>query len=177
MECLNKTGAFRENAQKNYDEACHAFSTSQNLAMVSRFTGVKKLGDKLNPSQSHKLSAFELGLITKASGDYGLVNSMLLSLDMVAVNVSQEGDEATLVKRALEHSKNAGELASLTLENGGEIRLPRRKAQQLLDTCHAGIANLVLLANDLENRTTGVTPFLSMATDFVITNGAPGLIG
>jgi hypothetical protein len=176
MECLNKTGGFGENAQKNYDEACHAFSASQNLAMVSRFTGVKKLGDKLNPSQSHKLSAFELGLITKASGDYCLVNSMLLSLDMVAVNVNRDGKPETLVKRALQNSVLSGKLAEQTLENGGEIRLPRRKAQALLDVCNAGIANLVLLANDLENRSGGATPFLSMGVDFVVQNGAPGLM-
>ncbi len=177
MECINDMGAFREVTQQRFDNACNAFSASQNLSDITRSTGIKKLADKLNPSQPHKLSAFELKLITKASGDYCLVNSMLLSLDMVAVNVSQEGDKATLVKRALKNSVVSGELASLTLENGGEIRLPRRKARQILDTCHAGIANLVLLANDLENRTTGVTPFLSLATDFVITTGAPGLMG
>lgn len=175
MEHINEMGVFRESTQITYEEACHAFSASQNLTEVSRLTGVKKLGDKLNPSQPHKLSAFELSLITKASGDYCLVNSMLLSLNMVAVNVSREGDKATLVKRALQNSVISGELASLTLENGGETRLPRRKARQLLDKCNAGIANLVLLANDLENRTSGATPFLSLATDFVIQNGAPGL--
>ncbi|WP_022940086.1 phage regulatory CII family protein [Psychromonas hadalis] len=176
MECLNETGGFRENAQQKYDDACNAFSASQNLAQVERFTGVKKLKDKLNPSQSHKLSAFELKLITKASGDYTIIHSMLLSLDMVAVNVNRDGDKMTLVHRALTHSKNAGDLASLTLENGGEIRLPRRKARQLLDTVNAGIANLVLLANDLENRTSGVTPFLSMGVDFVVQNGGAGLM-
>jgi len=177
MECENEMGAFREATQQRFDNACNAFSAAQNLSDISRSTGVKKLADKLNPSQPHKLSAFELKLITKASGDYVLINSMLLSLDMVAVNVSRDGEEATLVKRALENSVISGELASLTLENGGETRLPRRKAQKILDTCNAGIANLVLLANDIENRTTGVTPFLSLATDFVMTNGAPGLIG
>jgi hypothetical protein len=176
MECISETGGFREDAQGRFDEACNAFSASQNLAQVERFTGIKKLKDKLNPSQSHKLSAFELKLITKASGDYTLINSMLLSLDMVAVNVSRESEKETLVKRALLHSKNAGELANEALEVGGERALPRRKAQKLLEVCNAGIANLVLLANDLENRTSGATPFLSIATDFVMTNGAPGLV-
>ena len=162
---------------KDFTMRLYAFSVSQNLANIGRLSGVKKLGDKLNPDQNHKLSAFELQQITHASGDYTLVNSMLLSLDMVAVNVSREGDDATLVKRALKNSVVSGELASLTLEHGGETRLPPRKARQILDVCNAGIANLVLLANDLENRTTGVTPFLSMGVDFVIQNGAPGLMG
>ena len=128
MECINETGGFRETAQVKFDNACNAFSTSQNLAKIERFTGIKKLKDKLNPSQSHKLSAFELKLITKVSGDYTLINSMLLSLDMVAVNVNRESDKKTLVKRALLHSQNAGELASEALENSGEKILLRRKA-------------------------------------------------
>ena len=175
MECISETGGFREVAQGKFDEACNAFSASQNLAQIERFTGVKKLKDKLNPSQAHRLSAFELELISKSSGDYTLINSMLLSLDMVAVNVSREGDKETLVKRALLHSQNAGELAAEALNNGSAKTLPRRKAQKLLDTCHAGIANLVLLANDLENRTSGISPFLAMTTEFVMNNGAPGL--
>ena len=69
MECINKMGAFREVTQKRYENACNAFSTSQNLTEIARLTGVKKLADKLNPSQPHKLSAFELKLISKASGD------------------------------------------------------------------------------------------------------------
>lgn len=177
MEQSNDMRVFREEAQLSFDKACYAFSASVNMKQVGDAVGIKKLGDKLNPSREHKLSALELKLITKASGDYTLVNNMLLSLDMVAVHVDREGDEATLVKRALEHSKNAGDIASLALEHGGQHRLPRRQSQKLLETCNAGIANLVLLANDLENRTTGVTPFLSMGVDFVMTNGAPGLMG
>ncbi|MFT6986907.1 MAG: hypothetical protein ACJAT7_002757, partial [Psychromonas sp.] len=70
------------------------------------------------------------------------------------------------------NSINAGELARLTLENGGEIRLPRRKRNELLDRAHKSVNNLVLLMNDLENKTSGVSPFLSMGLDF-IANGAP----
>ena len=102
---------------------------------------------------------------------------MLRQLDLIAASVDRSGDDATLIKFALENSKLAGDLASQTLDNAGQIRLPRRKAQMLLDTCTASIANLFLLANELEDRTTGVTPFLSLVTDFVITNGAPGLLG
>ena len=176
MNAKNEMGGFRENALKNYNQACIAFSAANKCAPIERVTGVKKLGDKLNPGQDHKLTALELQLITKESGDYSMINSMLLSLDMVAVNVDRIGDDATLVNYALEASKNSGEISAITLANGGTTRLPRRTSQKLLATCHAGIANLVLLANDLENRTTGVTPFLSLATDFVIQNGAPGLV-
>ena len=176
MKNINEMGDFRESAQRNYDNACVAFSAANKCAPIERVTGIKKLADKLNPGQEHKLSIMDVKLITKATGDYSIVNSFLLSLDMVAVNVNRESNPETLVKRALQNSIISGKLAEQTLENGGEIRLPRRKAQALLDVCNAGIANLVLLANDLENRTSGSTPFLSMTTDFVMQYGAPGLI-
>jgi len=179
MESLNNTGTFREAAQQALNNAYCAFAEKENMLQLSAKTGIGKsvLRNKLNPSQVHRLAVDELVLITKESGNYTIINSVLRQLDLVAVNVDVNNEDATLVRYALENSKTAGLIAELTLENGGEKRLPRRKAQQLLDACNAGIANLVLLANDLENRTSGVTPFLSLATDFVITNGAPGLVG
>jgi hypothetical protein len=179
MEPLNNTCTFRESAQKALNDAFCAFAENENMLQLADKTGIGKtiLRNKLNPSQSHRLAVDELILITKESGNYTIINSVLRQLDLVAANVNSHGEDATLVKYALENSKLAGELAAQTLENGGEIRLPRRKAQKLLAVCNAGIANLVLLANDLENRTSGVSPFLSMATDYIVTNGAPGLIG
>ena len=153
MERNNDMGVFRENYQRLYGEACYAFSESQNLAHIGRLSGVKKLGDKLNPEQS-------------------LVNSMLRSLDMVGAHVEFDTSNETLLKRTLTN----GELPALTFENSGEIRLPRRKAQQIIDTCNASIANLFLLANGVENRTSGYAPFLSMTTGFIVQNGVSGLV-
>ena len=173
MECINDMGGFRESAQISFNNACHAFSVSQNLSKVGRLSGVKKLGDKLNPTQPHKLSAFELKLVTKASGDYSLVNNLLLSLDMVAVKMDKQGGQPqTLLKRTLENCMNAGELAQLTLENSDQSRLPLRKRNALLKRAHQSINNLILLASDLENKTAGISPFLSMSLDFVV-QGAP----
>ena len=177
MEPSNNTCTFRESAQKALDDAFCAFAENENMLKLADKTGIGKtiLRNKLNPSQSHRLAVDELILITKESGNYTILNSVLRQLDLVAANVDRNGDDATLVKYALENSKAAGVIADLTLENGGEKILPRRKAQQLLDICNTSISNLVLLANDVENRTSGVSPFLSMATDFVIQNGVPGI--
>ena len=178
MKPLNKTCTFRESVQQALNAAYCAFAEKENMLQLAVNTGIGKtvLRNKLNPSQSHRLAVDELILITKESGNYTIINSVLRQLDLVAANVDLNGDDTTLVRYALEGNKHAGMIAELALENGNETRLPRRKAQQILDVCNAGIANLVLLANDLENRTSGATPFLSMATDFVVTNGAPGLI-
>ncbi|WP_019615115.1 phage regulatory CII family protein [Psychromonas ossibalaenae] len=177
MNQSNTKGSFREAALHALNEACCAFSEKENMLKISANTGIgqSQLRNKLNPSQTHKLSVDDLLLITKDTGNYCIVNSLLLNLDMVAVKIDPQGCEETLVKRALENSMNAGELSRLALENGGEIRLPRSRRNELLERAHKSVSNLVMLMNDLENKTSGVAPFLSMATDFVITNGAPGL--
>lgn len=174
MECINEMGIFRESVQQAIDNACYAFSDKENMQEIARNTGINStlLRNKLNPSQQHRLALDDLVLITKDSGNYAIVNSVLLSLDMVAVSVSRDGENKKLVERALENSIGAGELARITLENGGETRLPRRKRAELIERAHKSIGNLVLLMSDLENKTSGVTPFLSMGLDF-IANGAP----
>jgi hypothetical protein len=164
---------FRDYTQ-GLDNACCAFSASENVEQVAKGSGInaKLLRNKLNPSQPHRLTVGDLISITQWSGNYCIVNSLLLNLDMVAVHVDRTATDQTLVKRTLENSKNAGELARLTLENGGETRLPRSKRNELLARAHRSVNNLVLLMSDLENKTSGVTPFLSMGIDF-IANGAP----
>jgi hypothetical protein len=170
----NKMGDFRQSVQQSLENAYCAFAGDENMLELSRITGIRPnmLRNKLNPDQPHRLAVDDLLLITKASGNYCIVNSLLLNLDMVAVHVDRTATDQTLVKRTLENSKNAGELARLTLENGGETRLPRSKRNELLARAHKSVNNLVLLMSDLENKTSGVTPFLSMGIDF-IANGAP----
>lgn len=176
MNNLKNIGEFIESAQASFDNACLAFSENNVIAPITKATGIKKLTDKLNPQQPHKLSVMELKILTKATGDFSLIHSLMLSLDMVAVNVSKEGKEETLVKRGLSNSVLGGELAELIIDAAGEKRLPKRKANKMLSACHAGITNLVLLANDLENKTQGITPFLSMSLDFIAQgNPLPGL--
>jgi len=174
MDSFDSMCSFRASAQFAFDNACSAFSEKENMLELSRNTGIKPslLRNKLNPSQPHRLAVDDLLLITKDSGNYCIVNSLLLNLDMVAVHVDRTATDQTLIKRTLENSKNAGELARLTLENGGETRLPRSKRNELLARAHKSVNNLVLLMSDLENKTSGVTPFLSMGLDF-IANGSP----
>lgn len=173
MECINDMGGFRDATQQRYNFACCAFSDAEKLAPIERATGVKKLADKLNPNEPHKLSIVDLKLITKFTDNHCIVNSLLLSLNMVAVKVDAQSEQPqTLLKRTLDNCRHAGELAKLTLENSDQSRLPLRKRNALLKRAHQSINNLVLLASDLENKTSGISPFLSMSLDFVV-QGAP----
>lgn len=159
MERITTTCNFRDSALNALNEACCAFSEDENMLAISANTGIKpsQLRNKLNPSQTHKLSVDDLLLITKESDNYCIVNSLLLNLDMVAVKINRNRTDETLVKRALENSINAGELARLALENASETRLPRRKRNAQLKVAYQGVCNLVLLINDLENKKSGVS--------------------
>ncbi|MBL4829042.1 MAG: phage regulatory CII family protein [Aliivibrio sp.] len=174
MNANNSMCTLRESKQNAFNEACCAFSNSENVQHIARTCGINPtmLRNKLNPSQPHKLTVSDLMAITDASGNYCIVNSVLLGLNLVAAKIDLNADRETLIKRALENSANAGDLSRLALENGGECRLPRSKRNELLDRAHKSVSNLVLLMNDLENKTSGVAPFLSMSLDFVV-NGTP----
>lgn len=165
----------RERKQKAFDEVCHAFRASENMTIIANEVGMSPtmLRNKLNPEQPHVLSPVELLLITKASGNHTLINSLLLDLGVVTVGFNKEGnEEQTLAARALANSVYSGDLAQQAIDLGGTRRLTRTHKQKLIKTAQNSISNLVHLITDLENRTTGVTPFLSMGVDF-IANGAP----
>ena len=94
---------------------------------------------------------------------------------MVAAPIPKEAsgsDSETFLKRVLENSLTGGDLSRMALEHGGDSRLPRSTKNRIISKAQKGISNLVLLINDLENRTGSAQPFLSMGVDF-ITNGAP----
>ncbi len=133
------------------------------------------LRNMLNPNQARLLTPAWMVTISQTTGDYSIVYALLRDLDIVAAHVPfNENDSAqeTFLKRVLENSITAGELSRLALELGGESRLPRSTKNNIIAKCQHGISNLVLIISDLENRTSGMTPFLSIGVDF-IANGAP----
>ncbi|MEZ8791387.1 phage regulatory CII family protein [Vibrio splendidus] len=166
---------FCESKQKSFDEACCSFANSENMEQIARDLGMKPgmLRNKLNPAQPHALKPVELIAVSKVSGNYTLINCLLLGLDMVAAPVLKEEDDKSMMERLLHNSANAGELSTWALEHGNNARLSRTHKQSLIQKAQAGIGNLVLLINDVENRTTGgLQPLMQFGTD-LIASGAP----
>ena len=139
----------REPKQNAFDDACYAFAASENMEQVAKLCRINPtmLRNKLNPEQPHKLTVGDLVAITEESGNYCIINSVLLSLNMVGAKVDPNADQETLIKRALKNSMNAGELSRLALENGGEVRLPRASA---FFTC--GFIKAIDLAEVIANQ-------------------------
>ncbi|WP_261926553.1 phage regulatory CII family protein, partial [Vibrio aestuarianus] len=90
----------------------------------------------------------------------------------VTASVPVEEQAKSLVERLLEHTNLTGQLSGSVLALSQEHRYPRSQKRKTLATAQAALGNLVLLISDLENRTTGMSPLLSMGVDFVM-NGAP----
>lgn len=172
---------FLDSAQLAFDEACIAFADKHNLTDLAKQVGYPSnvMRNMLNPEQPRLLTAPVLFAITKATNDPSIVNALLRGLDVVVAPISSdasESDNVTFVKRVLEHSLSAGDLSRMALEHGGQSRMPRSAKHNIINVAQQGITNLVLLISDLENRTSGMTPFLSMGVDFIANGGAvPGL--
>ncbi|MBD0786386.1 MULTISPECIES: phage regulatory CII family protein [Vibrio] len=174
MEDLNSMCVLRGSKQKAFNDACCAFANSENMTAIAKALDMNPtmLRNKLNPEQPHVLTCVELVLITKASGNYSILNSLLLGLGVVTAQIPQDASVETFIKRALENSIHSGDLSRMALDHANKTSLNRTSKQSIIRKAQASISNLVLLISDLESRTTGVTPFLSMSVDFVA-NGAP----
>ncbi|MEW2836643.1 phage regulatory CII family protein [Vibrio alginolyticus] len=174
MNEIDSMCEFRGSKQKAFNEACCAFANSENMTKLAKAVGMNAtmLRNKLNPEQPHILTNVELVLITKASGNYTILNSLLLGLGVVMAHIPSDASEETFIKRALENAVHSGDLSRMALEHGGSSRISRSHKQTIIDKAHCSISNLVALIYDLESRTTGITPLLSMSVDF-IASGAP----
>ena len=174
MVVNNSMSEFFESRQKSFDEACCAFAIEENMAQLARQVGMSEdmLRAKLNPGQRHVLKPVELVAISKASRNYTLVNSLLLGLELVAAPVEASEDTDNLMTRLLKHSANAGELSSLAIAQQSQKSLSRTSRQKFIQKAQAGINNLVLLINDVENRTTVLQPLVQFGSDFLM-NGSP----
>ncbi|PJC85327.1 transcriptional regulator [Vibrio sp. HA2012] len=177
MESKQAMCEFLQSAQCNFDDACVSFAKKHDMTKLAKQVGIagNSMRNMLNPEQARLLAPPMMIAISKATNDYSIVYALLRELDIVAAHLPSDTSEATretFLKRVLEHSLNSGELSRMALEFGGDSRLPRTTKNNIIAKCQHGISNLVLIISDLENRTSGMTPFLSMGVDFVA-NGAP----
>lgn len=165
----------RERKQQSYDAVCSDFAINHNMEELAKRIGIKSgtmLRNKLNPAQPHVLSLVDLALLCKESNDYTIINTLLGDLGLVTASVPVEEQSKSFVERVLEHSNLTGQLSSNVLELYQASSYPRSQKRKTLAIAQAALGNMVLLISELENRTTGMSPLLSMGVDFVV-SGAP----
>lgn len=153
--------------QLAFNEACCAFARSENMTRLAERVGMSPvmLRNKLNPEQPHVLTSVELIAITKASGNYSIVNSLLLGLGVVTAHISLDANQESFIKRALDNSIRSGELSRLALEYAGLHRLSRTQKHRIVRMAQASISSHVLLINSLVKR--NQYPSMRMAIDAV----------
>lgn len=178
MEANQTMCTFLIDAQEEYNEACCLFRSRHDVTAIANACGLnpKIVRNKLNPLQPHVLSLPEMMTISKAASDYVILEVVLRNLDLVTAHIPPSEDKETFIKRALNNSIFAGELSQLALDNAGSRTLPRSTKNSIIETAQASISNLMLLVNDLENRTGSTQPFFAMGVDLLSSGAAlPGL--
>ncbi len=177
MESNTTMCSYHTKAQQCFNDACIAFAQKHNLCHLADEIGLERnvLRNMLNPNQPRLLTPPLMFTISKSTGDYSIVFALLRDLDIVAAHAPSDRKTAskqTFLKQVLENSITAGDLSRLALDHAGQTHLSRTSKHTIINKAQLAISNLVLLVADLENRTSSVTPFLSMSVDFVA-NGAP----
>ncbi|KKD01407.1 phage regulatory CII family protein [Photobacterium halotolerans] len=165
----------RERKQIAYNAVCSDFALNHNMEKLAERIGLKSGGmlrNKLNPEQPHKLCPVDLALLCKESGDFTILNTLFADLGVVTVPVPTEAEDKNLLERTLLNSSLSGELSSDAMRLCSADRLPRSQKRKTLAKAQSAISNLVLLINDLENRTTAFQPLMQFGSDF-LANGAP----
>ncbi len=70
---------FRECKQQSFNAACCDFAINHNMEKLAPLIGQtgRMLRNKLNPEQPHKLDPVDLALLSKESGYYTIVNTLI----------------------------------------------------------------------------------------------------
>lgn len=174
MDVINSMCVLRERKQQAFDAACCDFVVNHDVEAIARKLELSgtMLRNMLNPNQPHVLKPVVLASISRVSGDYSIVNTLFAGDGVVTTPIPKDEDRLNLLERVLKHSAFSGELSSDALAMCNAERLPRSTKRKTLAKAQAALGNLVLLINDLENRTTGLQPLVQMGSDF-LANGAP----
>lgn len=174
MDANNSMCVLRKRKQQTFDAACCDFVVNHDVEAIARKLELNgtMLRNMLNPNQPHVLKPVVLASISRVSGDYSIVNTLFAEDGVVTVPIPNAKDNLNLLERVLKHSAFSGELSSDALAMCNAERLPRSTKRKTLAKAQAALGNLVLLINDLENRTTGLQPLMQIGTDF-LANGAP----
>ncbi|RSD31963.1 phage regulatory CII family protein [Vibrio pectenicida] len=174
MDVNNSMCVLRERKQQAFDAACCDFVVNHDVEAIARKLEINGtiLRNMLNPNQPHVLKPVVLASISRASGDYSIVNTLFSGDGVVTIPLPKAEDDLNLIERVLQLNNHSGELSSDALAMCTAERLPRSTKRKTLAKAQAALSNLVLLINDLEHRTTGLQPLVQMGTDFLV-NGAP----
>lgn len=174
MDENNSMYVLRERKQRAFDAACCDFVVNHDCEAIGRRIGVEGqvIRNMLNPAQSRVLTPVVLSLISRDSGDYSIVNTLFADDGVVTIPLPKAKEDLNLLERVLQLNTHSGELSSDAMAMCTTERLPRSRKRKTLAKAQAALGNLVLLINDLENRTTGLQPLMQMGSDF-LANGAP----
>ncbi|MDX7921654.1 phage regulatory CII family protein [Aeromonas media] len=150
----------------HFDSACSRFAASHSLAEVARAAGinVQMLRNKLNPEQSHQLTARDLVALFHATGDETLLDGLLFECGLTAIAIPEREKAPSLAHQVIDTTAKVAGLGAqaLTVVESGRVTKGQRNA--LVGAATAAMGNLAILITEIEHKYQAI-PSLSCALD------------
>jgi hypothetical protein len=156
--------------QPHFDSACSRFVESHSLAEVARAAGIgeQMLRNKLNPGQSHQLTARDLAAIYRATeGDETLLDGLLLDCGLTAVAIPHADRAPSLPHQAIDLNAKVASIGQRALELTERGRITRSERNTLVSVATSAMGSLAILIHDVEARFQAV-PALACASDILL---------
>lgn len=156
---------FRVSIHPHYDEACQTFAARHNVTELAIKAGIKPqtLRNKLNPEQSHQLTAPEIMLLTDITEDSTLVDGFLAQLHCMPCVPVNEVATGKLSDYVLQATAEVGQLAAGAISSE---RMTQSRKSSMVTSVNTGIRCLFLAAMAVQCRIQG-NPALAGAVDTV----------
>lgn len=161
---------YQTSKHPHFDNACRTFALEHNLEAVADAVGMRPqiLRNKLNPTQPHRLTCYELLAITDATEDARILDGLLRQINcqpsVPINNATHENMQLCALTAAASVGAIAGEAVSTE-------RMTQARRNQILDRASDAIRSLSLIVYSVEARFQSV-PVLAAAVDIVTTNAA-----
>ena len=154
----------------HWESACQRFAAEHDMGAIARSIGMnpQTLRNKLNPEQSHQLTALELiALYHATEGDETLIDGMLLECGLTAIAIPKAERAPSLPHQAIGLNAQVANIGQRALELAERGRVTRTERNTIVSVATSAMGSLALLINDIEARFQAV-PAVACASDLLM---------
>lgn len=166
---------YRVSKHPHFEEACRAFALRHNMTKLANRAGmnVQTLRNKLNPEQSHQLTAPEIWLLTDLTEDSTLIDGFLAQIHCLPCVPINEVAKENLPHYVMSATAEIGRVAAGAVSGDVRTTTGRRDAISSINS----VMRLMSLAAISVQARLQVNPAMANAVDTVTGLGASfGLI-
>ena len=156
---------YRVSKHPHFDEACRAFAQRHNMAKLADRAGmnVQTLRNKLNPEQTHQLTAPEIWMLTDITEDSTLVDGFLAQIHCLPCVPLNEVASEKMSHYVLNATAEIGRVAASSVSGEHQTTTERR---QVIESINSVTRLMALTAVSLHARLQ-YNPAMASAVDTV----------